>query len=229
MLPLEPDVIAYDENMIPIYQWSGVPDVASLDDLPMNNRVAQMALSEASLIRRRDGLVLLGNDPAAPDVDVDEPIDLVLSDEIVLPPTIEPPRRPEPVRLERVELIPPAQELAEHDPLDDTQMLEVALFTALHNTPDAEIAIDDRDILTALTRGSISVERFADGTVVYRAHTGDLSHFRVGQAEVHDTGLVHKDSVIKALDEVFLGETRPRSMMAGYDKAVEMISQLEEQ
>ena len=98
MLPPEPDVIAFDEDMRPIFQWANVPDANALDDLPRGG-LAGIAIQQAALIRRRDGFVLKGEQAE-------------LSDEIVLP--TDEPKRKEPARLKRVELIPPPEQLVEH-------------------------------------------------------------------------------------------------------------------
>lgn len=174
MLPAEPDVIAYDENMGVLYQWSGCPHVDNIDDLPKVG-TARMAIQMATLIRRRDGLVLKG--------EVEEPTDY--GDEIVLP--VDEPKRKEPTRLERVDLIPPPEELVEHEPLSDAVLLRLALVKAMEILDEESdyIVIDDRDIVRLLPLASISIEH-ARGSVMFRAHYGDLTVIPVADGEVDD-------------------------------------------
>jgi hypothetical protein len=174
LLPAEPDVIAYDENMGVIFQWSGCSDVEHVDALPRTG-LARMAIQTAHLIRRRDGLILKG--------EVEQPTDY--GDEIVLP--VDEPRRKEPTRLARVDLIPPPEELVEHDPLSDAVLLRLALVKALELLDEEidYIVIEDKDIVRLLPLASISIEHSAGG-VMFRAHYGDLTVIPVADGEVDD-------------------------------------------
>lgn len=160
-----PDVVALDESGGVIHVWHGCPDVTDLSELPADNRVSQIAIATAHLIRRRDGVVLKG---ALPDGSVFEA----------------PVEAPEPTHLERVDLIPPPEELEQHEPLGDNAMALIALYTVLSERSEgAELYMDDRDIVKALKPGAmLSIERQEEGTVVVRAHSGSLAVINLSEA-----------------------------------------------
>lgn len=221
MLPPEPDVIAYDENMGVLYQWSACPGVTAISELPSNG-LARMAIQQAHLIRRRDGLVLKGR---VNEETYEAPEELNEDEPVPYEHTIR-----EPHELKRVELIPPPEELEEHSPLSNEQLAQVALWVTLQEVEPNEVLIDDKDIVNAMTRGSISVEKLQNGAIIFRAHSGALEVIRVGGSEGETDGagdyIAAMHDAIDVINHVFAGETRPKSMADGSKKAISMLVKL---
>ena len=168
----DPDVIAYDEAGDVIFTWQGCPDATDVNALP-DGGLGAMAIKMAHLIRRRDGYVLKSRDgvtgfPEPEEAPVEIPIPEIIADKVA---DLEP---SDVHKLERVELIPPPEELTDHTPLGNEGLMRIALWVLLMKDEDEQIFITDRDVVKALSKGSLSIEHHDDGNITVRAHNGPL-------------------------------------------------------
>lgn len=177
----DPDVIAYDEQGDVIFVWQGCPDVTDINELPTAG-LGRMAVNMAHIIRRRDGYVLKSRDGVTgfpqPDEGDAERIEVpdLIAEQVA--------EQVDPTQggLQRVDIIPPPEELADHTPLGNEGLMRIALWCQLMQG-DEDILLTDRDVLKAINKGSLSIEHTDDGNIIVRAHTGSLDHMPIKPEE----------------------------------------------
>lgn len=178
----DPDVIAYDEHGDVIFTWQGCPDVTDVAELPVGG-LSKMATKMAHIIRRRDGFVLKSREGVTgfPQPDEGELARMEVPD--VLAEQVAEQVDPLKGGLQRVDIIPPPEELADHTPMGNEGLMRIALWVLLMQSDEEEIFITDRDVIKAISKGSLSLEHHDDGNVTVRAHSGSLDFMPINPGE----------------------------------------------